>query len=89
MYRLQQNYFHIKFNAISNPSKYRQKYYIFSGKIIIQIPYSVNPINLLHDTLFFFFFFSFPFLPQNKTEKNPVNIEICCLILVIWQLADK
>lgn len=51
-------------------------------KIIIQIPYSANPINLVHDTVF-------DFLPQDKTEKNPVNIKICCLILVIWLLTDK
>lgn len=26
------NCFHIKFNAVGNPSKYRQNYFIFSGK---------------------------------------------------------
>lgn len=36
------------------------------GEIIIQTPYSLNPINLVHDTLF-------DFLPRNK--KEAVNIK--------------
>lgn len=55
----------------------------FQKKIIIQIPHSANPINLVHDTVF-------DLLPQNKTGKeSSKTLKSVVLFLVIWLLTDK